>query len=118
MKDFLPKKPTAEQVDMIYNMFQDSVNGELFDNDKYGEHFRPNGMSAPAKVQATTPPAQSSTPVAEATAPAVETPAPAVTPAPEVAPVEQASASAETTPSTDSKASAEDILAMIRNRQQ
>ena len=122
LKDFLPKKPTAEQVDMIYNMFQDSVNGELFDNDKYGDHFRPNGMSAPAKVQvqATTPPAQSSTPVAETTAPAVETPAPAVeTPAPEVAPVEQPSASAESTPnSTDSKASAEDILAMIRNRQQ
>jgi len=120
LKDFLPKKPTAEQVDMIYNMFQDSVNGELFDNDKYGDHFRPNGMSAPAKVQvqATTPPAQSSTPVAETTAPAVETPAPAVEKAPEVAPVEQASASAETTPSTDSKASAEDILAMIRNRQQ
>ena len=120
LKDFLPKKPTAEQVDMIYDMFQDSVNGELYDNAKYGDSFRPNGMSAPAKVQATTPPAQSSTPVAETTAPAVETPAPAVeTPAPEVAPVEQPSASAESTPnSTDSKASAEDILAMIRNRQQ
>lgn len=102
LKDFLPKKPSAEQVDMIYNMFQDSVNGELFDSAKYGEHFRPNGMSAPARVQATTP--------------AVETPAQVVeTPAPVVAPVvETASAN---TPTTDSNASAEDILAMIRNRQ-
>jgi hypothetical protein len=116
LKDFLPKKPSAEQVDMIYNMFQDSVNGELFDSAKYGEHFRPNGMSAPARVQATTPPAQSTTPVAPATAPAVETPAQVVeTPAPVVAPVvETASAN---TPTTDSNASAEDILAMIRNRQ-
>ena len=97
-------------------MFQDSVNGELFDNEKYGEHFRPNGQSAP-KLQSTTPPAQSTTPVAETTAPAVAQAAQVVdTPAPVVAPVvETASAN---TPTTDSKASAEDILAMIRNRQQ
>ena len=99
-------------------MFQDSVNGELFDNDKYGEHFRPNGQSAPVKLQATTPPAQSTTSEAPATAPAVETPAPVVeTPAPVVAPVVE-TASANESPTTDSKASAEDILAMIRNRQQ
>lgn len=117
LKDYLPKKPTEAEVDIIYQMFQDSVNGELFDNDKYGEHFRPNGQSAPVKLQSTTPPAQSTTSEAPVTAPAVETPAPVVeTPAPVVAPVvETASANA---PTTDSKASAEDILAMIRNRQQ
>jgi hypothetical protein len=119
LKDFLPKKPTAEQVDIIYQMFQDSVNGELFDNEKYGEHFRPNGQSAPVKLQATTPPAQSSTPVAAPTAPAVETPAPAVeAPAPVVAPVVESASANDAPASTDSKASAEDILAMIRNRQQ
>ena len=120
LKDFLPKKPTAEQVDIIYQMFQDSVNGELFDNEKYGEHFRPNGQAAPVKLQATTPPAQSTTPVAAPTAPAVETPAPAVeAPAPEVAPVVESASANDTPASTDnSKASAEDILAMIRNRQQ
>ena len=118
LKDYLPKKPTEAEVDIIYQMFQDSVNGELFDNDKYGEHFRPNGQSAPVKLQSTTPPAQSTTPVAPVTAPAVETPAPVVeTPAPVVAPVVE-TASANESPTTDSKASAEDILAMIRNRQQ
>ena len=118
LKDYLPKKPTEAEVDIIYQMFQDSVNGELFDNEKYGEHFRPNGQSAPVKLQATTPPAQSTTPVAPVTAPAVETPAPVVeTPAPVVAPVVE-TASANESPTTDSKASAEDILAMIRNRQQ
>src|SRR5210317_1957364 len=58
LKDFLPKKPTAEEVDVIYNMFQDSVNGELYDSDKYGNFFRPIGQAAPAKVQTPSAPAQ------------------------------------------------------------
>jgi|TARA_R110000851_G_scaffold85388_11_gene185724 hypothetical protein len=119
LKDYLPKKPSEAEVDIIYQMFQDSVNGELYDNEKYGEHFRPNGQAAPVKLQATTPPAQSTTPVAPVTAPAVETPAPVVeTLAPVVAPVVQTASANEAPATTDSKASAEDILAMIRNRQQ
>ena len=119
LKDYLPKKPSEAEVDIIYQMFQDSVNGELYDNEKYGEHFRPNGQAAPVKLQATTPPAQSTTPVAPVTAPAVETPAPVVEiPAPVVAPVVQTASANEAPATTDSKASAEDILAMIRNRQQ
>jgi hypothetical protein len=120
LKDFLPKKPTAEEVDVIYNMFQDSVNGELYDNDKYGNFFRPIGQAAPAKVQTPSAPAQATaTPVAQPTAPAVETPAPAVETAPVAQPVtETASASAENTSNETGKASADDILQMIRNRQQ
>jgi hypothetical protein len=120
LKDFLPKKPTAEEVDVIYNMFQDSVNGELYDNDKYGNFFRPIGQAAPAKVQTPSAPAQATaTPVAQPTAPAVETPAPAVETAPVAQPVtETASASAENTSNDTGKASADDILQMIRNRQQ
>ena len=119
LKDYLPKKPSEAEVDIIYQMFQDSVNGELYDNEKYGENFRPNGQAAPVKLQATTPPAQSTTPVAPVTAPAVETPAPVVeTLAPVVAPVVQTASANEAPATTDSKASAEDILAMIRNRQQ
>ena len=119
LKDFLPKKPTAEEVDVIYNMFQDSVNGELYDNDKYGNFFRPIGQAAPAKVQTPSAPAQApATPVAETTpapAPAAEpvAPAPAVEPA-----TETVSASAENTSNETGKASADDILQMIRNRQQ
>jgi len=119
LKDYLPKKPTEAEVDIIYQMFQDSVNGELYDNEKYGDFFRPNGQAAPVKLQATTPPAQSITPVAETTAPVVAPAAPVVeTPAPVVAPVVQTASANEAPATTDSKASAEDILAMIRNRQQ
>ena len=118
LKDFLPKKPTAEEVDVIYNMFQDSVNGELYDNDKYGNFFRPIGQAAPAKVQTPSAPAQApATPVAETTPEPVQEAAPA--PAPEVQPAtETVSASAENTDSSAGKASADDILQMIRNRQQ
>jgi hypothetical protein len=117
--DFLPKKPTAEEVDVIYNMFQDSVNGELYDNDKYGNFFRPIGQAAPAKVQTPSAPAQApATPVAETT-PAPAPAAEPVAPAPAVEPVtETVSASAENTSNETGKASADDILQMIRNRQQ
>ena len=55
---------------------------------------------------------------AQPTAPAVETPAPAVETAPVAQPVtETASASAENTSNETGKASADDILQMIRNRQ-
>ena len=119
LKDFLPKKPTAEEVDVIYNMFQDSVNGELYDNDKYGNFFRPIGQAAPAKVQTPSAPAQATaTPVAETT-PAPAPVAEPVAPAPAVEPVtETVSASAENTSNETGKASADDILQMIRNRQQ
>ena len=119
LKDFLPKKPTAEEVDVIYNMFQDSVNGELYDNDKYGNFFRPIGQAAPAKVQTPSAPAQApATPVAETT-PAPAPAAEPVAPAPAVQPVtETVSASAENTSNETGKASADDILQMIRNRQQ
>lgn len=119
LKDFLPKKPTAEEVDVIYNMFQDSVNGELYDNDKYGNFFRPIGQAAPAKVQTPSAPAQAPvTPVAETT-PAPAPAAEPVAPAPAVEPVtETVSASAENTSNETGKASADDILQMIRNRQQ
>jgi len=119
LKDFLPKKPTAEEVDVIYNMFQDSVNGELYDNDKYGNFFRPIGQAAPAKVQTPSAPAQATaTPVTETT-PAPAQAAEPVAPAPAVEPVtETVSASAENTSNETGKASADDILQMIRNRQQ
>ena len=119
LKDFLPKKPTAEEVDVIYNMFQDSVNGELYDNDKYGNFFRPIGQAAPAKVQTPSAPAQATaTPVAETTTAPAQAAEP-VAPAPAVEPVtETVSASAENTSNETGKASADDILQMIRNRQQ
>ena len=118
LNDFLPAKPTAEGVQAIAEMFQASVDGELYDPAKWGNFFKPYGLDTGTQTQSTVAPAQpapavqtpateSVAPVAETTAPAVETPAPA--------PVAETVATA---PAEDTgKKSADDILNMIRNRQ-
>jgi len=111
LNDFLPKKPGEVEVKVMKEMFEASVDGEAYDADRFGQYFRPAGMSA-----RTGDPNQSSTngtatsrtadPVAETTpAPVAETtPAPEATPAP----------AAEEAPA---EGNAQDILAMIRSRQ-
>ena len=111
MSDFLPKKPDEVAVKVIKEMFEASVDGEAYDMDRFGQYFRPAGMSArTGDPQNRTPeastPAPTSAPEA-ATTPAVETAtAPEATPAP----------AAEAAPKTGS-GEAKDILAMIRARQ-
>jgi hypothetical protein len=109
LKDFLPKKPGEVELKVMKEMFEKSVDGEAFDMDKWGQYFRPAGMAArtgdPNVAQA---PKAAPTPAPEAApAPVAETaPAPEATPAP----------AAEAAP-TGGDNKAEDILAMIRNRQ-
>jgi len=103
LTDFLPKKPGEVEIKVIKEMFEASVNGEPFDKEAWGQYFRPAGMSSvtgdpvgavdsavdPEDVPAKTAPAVSKTetPAATASAPAA------------------------------GNGRAEDILAMIRNRQ-
>tara|TARA_B100000900_G_scaffold415489_1_gene445568 strand:- start:728 stop:1714 length:987 start_codon:yes stop_codon:yes gene_type:complete len=109
LSDFLPKKPSEVEVKVMQEMFQASVDGEAYDAERFGQYFRPAGMAARTGDPQNRAPA---------TAPAATTaPAPEATPAPvaEAAPA----AVAETAPAAEPKAdnSAEDILAMIRSRQ-
>ena len=106
LSDFLPKKPSDVDVKVMQEMFQASVDGEPYDQEKFGQYFRPAGVKAQTgdPVKATTPtPAPAAAPeapkVAEAVAQPTTTDAPATTEA----------------PADNNKA--EDILAMIRNRQ-
>jgi hypothetical protein len=110
LSTFLPKKPTEAEVKVIKEMFEASVDGQSYDTERWGQYFRPAGVSAPGGSGA----AHSDE---DAPAPATK-PAPAVSssfddeddaPAPAVA-----SATVEAKPSTQK---AEDILAMIRARQ-
>ena len=114
LNDFLPKKPGEVEVKVLTEMFEASVDGEAYDPDKWSQYFRPAGMQArtgdpnASAPKATPAPA---TPVAETKTdtgwkePAQEaTPEPAPAPAPEAAPAEEAGG-------------AQDILAMIRARQ-
>jgi hypothetical protein len=46
LKDFLPKKPTDVELKVIKEMFEASVDGEAFDSERWGQYYRPSGMSA------------------------------------------------------------------------
>ena len=119
LNDFLPKKPDAEHLNAIFEMFEASVDGQLYDVERFGQYYRPYGVDAPAttgaKPEAAAPtpaPAPApAAPVAEAVAPAPAAPV-APTPEPEMATAEAAPAPA------GEQASAQDILAAIRNRKQ
>jgi hypothetical protein len=110
LSTFLPKKPGEAEVKVIKEMFEASVDGQSYDTERWGQYFRPAGVSAPGGSGAAH--ADEDTP-APVTKPAIaasssfdnedDAPAPAV-----------ASAPVEAKPSTQK---AEDILAMIRARQ-
>jgi hypothetical protein len=121
--DYLPKKPTEVEVKVMEEMFKASVDGELYDESRFGQYYRPAGMAsspssnASATTTATTTATATPTPAPQAEAkvetPVVETKVEAPAAQPEVA-----TATATATATEDkSKASADDILAMIRARQ-
>jgi hypothetical protein len=103
LTDFLPKKPGEIELKVIQEMFRASVDGEPFDKDAWGQYFRPAGMSA-----ATGDPNKATAP-ADSEVDPDDVPAPAVTTAPSAPKAETASSAGGN--------KAEDILAMIRNRQ-
>jgi hypothetical protein len=112
LSDFLPKKPTDVELKVMKEMFEASVDGEAYDMERWGQYFKPAGMG-----QATGDPVGRSNtpaPVARAVAaPVSEDDAPFDTDPVQAAPAPQAAA-----PAGDASASrAQDILAMIRNRQ-
>ena len=109
LSTFLPKKPTEAEVKVIKEMFEASVDGQSYDTERWGQYFRPAGVTAPG----------GSTGAAHTDE---DAPAPAAKPAPAVASSFDdeddapavASAPVQAKPSTQK---AEDILAMIRSRQ-
>ena len=111
LSDFLPKKPTDVELKVMKEMFEASVDGEAYDMDRWGQYFKPAGMGQatgdPNKAagRAAAPaPAPKAAPVAEDDDAPFDT-APVAQAAPAAAPAGEAGASR-----------AQDILAMIRNR--
>jgi hypothetical protein len=112
LNEFLPKKPTEVELRVMKEMFEASVDGQSYDPDRWGQYFRPAGVAAPSASSSSAPVVDeeaapvSVTPVAKA-APAVssfdEDDAPVAT-----APVAKPAAGSQ---------NAQDILAMIRARQ-
>jgi hypothetical protein len=105
LSDFLPKKPTEIELKVMKEMFEASVDGEAFDMERWGQYFKPAGMG-----QNTGDPNKASTPKASASAEDSYDDEPAPVATTKAAPAPKAEES-----SGDSRA--QDILAMIRNRQ-
>jgi hypothetical protein len=105
LSEFLPKRPTEVELRVMKEMFEASVDGQAYDAERWGAYYRPAGVSAPGGNAAADDKAESKSSVA---APAAissfdDEDAPAVAEAPVVA--------------KPSPQKAEDILSMIRARQ-
>jgi hypothetical protein len=109
LTDFLPKKPTDVEVKVLKEMFEASVDGEAYDTDRWGQYFRPAGISAKTGDPVT--PSNNNSAKIEDDIPFEDEPAPA--PVKQEAPKSQPKQEASK-PASDGAAN---ILAMIRARQ-
>ena len=110
LKDFLPKKPGEVELKVMKEMFEASVDGDLYDMERWGQYFKPSGYSQNTAASTSAP----------RTAPVA---APVVESAPwedaESAPVQQRVETAppvQSAPPASTGNRAEDILALIRAR--
>ena len=102
LKDFLPKKPSEAELRVIKEMFEASVDGRPYDNDKWGAYYRPYGLEAPAN---------SNTTETATVAPTV------ITTSTSVEDEDVSASSPVVVPKATSSDKAQDILAQIRARQ-
>jgi hypothetical protein len=110
LSTFLPKKPDAAAVKVIMEMFEASVDGQAYDAERWSAYFRPAGVAAPAGSSESAPAAH--------VAPATKTAPAAESDFDEDVEVAEKSFAAEPVAAPKSTQKAEDILAMIRARQQ
>ena len=104
LNDFMPKRPNNEEIKVIFEMFESSVAGELYDPERFGSYYTPQG------VQLTN--FNKSAPSGPSKAP--ETPKPVVAET-TTTPTEE-KVETETETEGGEKPSADQILKMIRER--
>jgi hypothetical protein len=105
LADFLPKKPGEAELRIMKEMFEASVDGQPYDNERWGNYYRPYGLDAPA---GTTADKQSEGNLQNASSPAT---GPVADDEPEA--VSTPVSIPKSAPSSDK---AQDILAMIKAR--
>jgi len=114
LSSFLPKRPTEVELNVMKEMFEASVDGQSYDTARWGQYFRPAGLSAAAASGSTSVPAAEDDDEPFVTTSKVSTTKP-VSSFDEDDDVPVASAAVKTpAPSSDK---AQDILAQIRARQ-
>lgn len=111
LRDFLPKKPGAEELQAIKEMFQASVNQEAYDADRWGSYYKPFGLQtndSDGGERSNSSPAPSASAGASDILSRLNTTPAASTPA--AAPVQ------ESAPAAEGKPDAQEILRRIRER--
>lgn len=120
LSSYLPKRPTPEQLAAMFEMFQASLDGELYDPAKWSQFYKPYGFESGEDDDG-----ESRRPVSR---PVAARP-PVAAPAPVAAPVDEDADDSEPPFDVDTPASApvgttaapagkspQEILAMLRNR--
>lgn len=102
LNDFMPKKPDADALNAIFEMFESSVDGELYDPERFANYYRPYGVDAPSTSGGAKP-----EPKEESKAAETQESAPTSAPKEEKAPA-----------ADNSGKDAKDILAAIRARKE
>ncbi len=111
LNDFMPKRPGVDEVRAIVEMFEASVDGQLYDPDRWGKFYRPSGV----QLNTSTGSATAGDDADDEPAPAPVATKPVATPAAKPA----ASTTTAAAPAAEggAKPSVDDILKMIRSRQ-
>lgn len=111
LRDFLPKQPTEAELKIIVEMFEASVDGQPYDLERWGQYYKPYGLEAPSAGTTAAQPsapqqvtASATLPVAEETQPWEDEP-------------QTASQPVQVPTSAPSSEKAQDLLALIRSRQ-
>lgn len=119
--DFLPKKPSEKDVEVMLQMYESSLNGEPYDPDRFAEHFRPYGLNKDGKSSGSSESSsskKSSTPAKKAT---TTEPTPKEEATVEEDTVDEAeteeTSQEESGSETKSNQSTEDLLNKIKSRQ-
>ena len=111
LTEFLPKKPTEAELKIIKEMFEASVDGQPYDNERWGAYYRPYGLEAPAGATADKQQSSQGTVSTPAPAPVAESSAPWEENEP------QSSSQPVEVPKPAGSDKAQDIIALIRARQ-
>ena len=115
LSTFLPKKPDEAAVKVIKEMFEASVDGQAYDVERWGQYFRPAGVAAPGGTDLT-PLATKHMVDGHGDVHEIKAdPKPAASSFDEDEP--EAAAEPVAAPAAGSNKNAQDILAMIRARQ-
>jgi hypothetical protein len=113
ISDWLPKRPSEAELNIMKEMFEASVDGQAYDADRWGNYFKPYGLDVPEGAEPND--SRQSQPKAQ--------PKPQAQPVqvhndePEEIEAPVAAAQPVKVPAASGSTNAADILAMIRSRQ-